>query len=189
MTGMRGRGFQRRPRDEGGDQARDRHRAAGPGQEAPAPADLVHAEHRHDQDARQQREMHQRDEDAAHRRIDDEVDALGAVGIGARFRAEPGDVRPHQTVRGEQRPGDRRGAPFGEHRRDADEAERQTEGAQTIDLAWQAKLAVVHGLTFDFRSILGGRRYDGGMTLSADARRLVARPPGAGARSRGSSRG
>src|SRR5581483_6904066 len=86
------------------------------------------------------------DEQAAERRVDGQVQALGAVGIGAVFGEEPRDVRPDETLGGDRRPVRARRLMFVERGGDGDEARGEAKDAQAIHLPGKPQIAALVGL-------------------------------------------
>lgn len=110
------------------------HHERGAHEKPRAPADLVHAQHRDQQHARQERKPHQRDRDAPDSRIHEEMLPLRAVRIVAQPRPAPRDVRPHERMRRHQDPRRWGCGSLIKNSRDADETECQSEHSEAVDL-------------------------------------------------------
>ncbi len=104
-------------------------------QEQPQAAcgDVVHAQHREDQHARQQVEAHRDNPQATERGIDHQVEALAAERHFPRERRAIRDMRPDESVKNRQRPEERADMQLGEYRCDAEDADAETDHAQAID--------------------------------------------------------
>ena len=97
---------QRRRREPAG---RDEHDQRPREEARAAEAHLVDREHRDQQDARQEVELHHRNPHAAEHRVDEQIAHLGIGGLAAALRDQHGHVRPDEAVQREQHPPRRRG--------------------------------------------------------------------------------
>ncbi len=107
----------------------------------PPEAHLVDREHRDQQDARQEVEVHHRNPHAAEHCVDEQIAHLGIGRALAVLCDQHCHVRPHEAVQREQHPPRERSVVEAKHRCDAQRPEPQAQRAQPVDSPDEAQLA------------------------------------------------